>query len=138
MLNMKAIASVSSQLLDDEKEAKEAEAVAENATAEAKAEEQKANGTNASAPEADKIAANASKEKAKKLELFANTKVMELISKALELDLHVQDQLKLLEEVLLKITIDANFDPESKEDLEWVEGEMLKILEEVPEIKILE
>ena len=63
---------------------------------------------------------------------------MELIAKALELDLHVQDQLKLLEEVLMKITIDANFDPESKEDLDWVESEMLKILEEVPEIKILE
>ena len=110
---MKAIASVSQQLLEDEKEAKEAEAVAENATAEAKAEEKKADDTNASAPQADKIAANASKEKAKKLELFANTKVMELIAKALELDLHVQDQLKLLEEILMKISIDANFDPES-------------------------
>merc|ERR1711981_1298701 len=38
----------------------------------------------------------------------------------------------------MKITIDANFDPESQEDLDWIEGEMIKILEEVPEIKILE
>ena len=38
----------------------------------------------------------------------------------------------------MKITIDANFDPESQEDLDWITGEMFKILEEVPEIKILE
>jgi len=44
----------------------------------------------------------------------------------------------LLSEVLMKITIDANFDPESQEDLDWVAGEMKNILEEVPEIKILE
>jgi len=91
MINMKAIASVSSELLGDEKEAKEAEAKAEEATAEAKSEEKAADAKNATAPKADKIAANASKEKSKKLELFANTKVMELIAKALELDLHVKD-----------------------------------------------
>ena len=38
----------------------------------------------------------------------------------------------------MKVSIDANFDPESKEDLEWVSGEMEKILDEVPEIKVLE
>ena len=137
-MNMKAIASISQSLLEDEKEAKEAEAVADEAKTEAKSEEKKADDKNSTGPQADKIAANASKDKAKKLELFANTKVMELIAKALELDLHVKDQLTLLEDILMKITIDANFDPESQEDLDWVEGEMVKILEEVPEIKILE
>ena len=34
--------------------------------------------------------------------------------------------------------IEAEFDPADKKDIEWVTGEILKILEETPEIKELE
>ena len=50
MMNMKAIASISQSLLEDEKEAKEAEAVADEAKTEAKSEEKKADDKNSTGP----------------------------------------------------------------------------------------
>jgi len=43
-----------------------------------------------------------------------------------------------LEKVLLNVKINANFDSESSEDIEWVTGEVEKILNDTPQLKSLE
>lgn len=43
-----------------------------------------------------------------------------------------------LEAILLNTKINANFDPESEEDIAWVAGEIEKILLDTPQLKTLE
>jgi hypothetical protein len=79
--------------------------------------------------------ADADKEKADKLKIFAKHKVDSLVDHLGALDGHIKEQFTLLEKILSNTEIEADFDPTSQEDLEWVVGEILKILEDTPEIK---
>ena len=54
------------------------------------------------------------------------------------LDTHVKDQFAALETVLNNIEINAEFDPESADDIAWITTEITKILEDTPEIASLE
>ena len=95
------------------------------------------NSTNVTAGAAA-VAANASEEKVKALEWYARQKVDELVAKAKEVDDHIKTHIKALEEILNAVNFNAEFDPNDATDLKWLEGEVQKILNEVPEIKILE
>lgn len=84
------------------------------------------------------VAANATEEKVKALEWYARQKVDELVAKAKEVDDHIKTHIKALEEILNAVNFNAEFDPNDAADLKWLESEVLKILEAVPEIKVLE
>jgi len=119
---------------DDAKKDAKAEDKKEEKSPEAKEEgkdDAKAEGDG----EADKVAADADKEKADKLKIFAKHKVDSLVDHLGALDGHIKEQFGLLEKILSNTEIEADFDPTSQEDLEWVVEEILKILEDTPEIK---
>ena len=102
------------------------------------------NATNASAPaeltggDADEIASQSDAEKAAILTKYAKKKVASLIDNLKALDTHVKDQFAALETVLNNIEINAEFDPESADDIAWITTEITKILEDTPEIAALE
>jgi len=72
------------------------------------------------------------------LEAFAKEKLEELIDQLKALDDKLKGQFDKLEKLLNDQDIEAEFDPNDKKDIEWVTEEILKILEETPEIKELE
>jgi len=84
------------------------------------------------------MAAEASKDKADKLMKLAKAKVKSIISNYKELDSNLQAEMEELEGILLNTKINANFDPESQEDIDWVAGEIEKILLDTPQLKTLE
>ena len=100
------------------------------------------NATNASAPadgsDADEIASQSDADKAAILTKYAKKKVGSLIDNLKALDTHVKDQFAALETVLNNIEINAEFDPESADDIAWITTEITKILEDTPEIAALE
>lgn len=114
---------------EDKKEEKKEEKKSEKK--EEGKDEEKAEGDG----EADKVAADADKDKADKLKIFAKHKVDSLVDHLGALDGHIKEQFSLLEKILSNTEIEADFDPTSQEDLEWVVEEILKILEDTPEIK---
>jgi hypothetical protein len=100
------------------------------------------NATNATAPaelgDADEIASQSDAEKAAILTKYAKKKVASLIDNLKSLDTHIKDQFAALETVLNNIEINAEFDPESADDIAWITTEITKILEDTPEIAALE
>jgi len=100
------------------------------------------NATNATAPadggDADEIASQSDAEKAAVLTKYAKKKVASLIDNLKALDTHIKDQFAALETVLNNIEINAEFDPESADDIAWITTEITKILEDTPEIAALE
>ena len=65
-------------------------------------------------------------------------KTVDLVAKHLEIDAHLKEQYTALESILVEMNIQANFDPEIKEDLEWAAEQIKIVLDAVPEIKIME
>jgi len=69
---------------------------------------------------------------------YAKQKVADLVGNLKALDVHVKDQFAALESILNNVEINAEFDPESAEDIAWITTEITKILEDTPEIAALE
>jgi len=88
--------------------------------------------------DADEIAAESDAEKAAMLTRYAKQKVNDLVTNLKALDTHVKDQFAALESILNNVEINAEFDPESAEDIAWITTEITKILEDTPEIAALE
>ena len=86
--------------------------MAEDATKEAKTEDDKAK--KAGAPEAAKVSATASKDKAAKLKSFAKEKVEKILEQHKTLEKHIKKHFDELEAKLLKTGIKATFDPKDK------------------------
>lgn len=63
---------------------------------------------------------------------FAKKKVKTIIDSYKELDANIQGEMEELEKLLMNTKINANFDPDSAEDIEWVTGEIEKILLDTP------
>ena len=86
----------------------------------------------ATASEADAVAAEADGEKADVMYRFAKKKVDDLIAGIQSLDTHIKEEFLALEKILHDVEIDATFDPESAADIEWITGEISRILEDTP------
>jgi len=69
---------------------------------------------------------------------FARQKVDSIVSLYKELNDNIKDEMLQLEKILLDTKINADFDPDSEADIEWVTGEVEKILIDVPQLKKLE
>jgi hypothetical protein len=128
---------------DAKKPAGDAKGAAGNTTKKAKAAEEGGAGfapgsAPATASEADAVAAEADGEKADVMYRFAKKKVDDLIAGIQSLDSHIKEEFLALEKILHDVEIDATFDPESAADIEWITGEISKILEDTPEILALE
>ena len=96
------------------------------------------NATTTDGGDADEIAAESDAEKAAMLTRYAKQKVNDLVTNLKALDTHVKDQFAALESILNNVEINAEFDPESAEDIAWITTEITKILEDTPEIAALE
>ena len=138
MLNLERMESLAQVIGEEMKEAEKAEKIAEEAKNESKAEEAESANKTDGAPEADQIAANASKAKADKLEAFARAKVEKLVKSSMEIETHLKTQFDILEKILMGREFKTQFDPNSKAHLKQVEKLILGILESTPEIKTLE
>lgn len=114
---------------EDAKKEKAAKEKDEDLDADTKAD---SNSADLDEGEAEDVAASASKAKAEKLATFAKEKVKTIIASYKELDSDIQTELEELEKLLLDTKINANFDPDSAEDIEWVTGEVEKILNATP------
>ena len=69
--------------------------------------------------------------------LKARKQVEDLVAKGTELSDHIKAEFSLLEKICDAVIINATFDPTNQEDLDWLAGEIQKILIEIPEIGIL-
>merc|ERR1719465_140941 len=69
---------------------------------------------------------------------FARQKVESIVGLYKELNDNIKDEMLQLEKILLDTKINAEFDPDSEADIEWVTGEVEKILIDVPQLKKLE
>merc|ERR1719240_1847603 len=69
---------------------------------------------------------------------FARQKVESIVGLYKELNENIKDEMLQLEKILLDTKINAEFDPDSEADIEWVTGEVEKILIDVPQLKKLE
>jgi hypothetical protein len=69
---------------------------------------------------------------------YAREKVGSIVSLYKELNDNIKDEMLQLEKILLDTKINAEFDPDSEEDIKWVTGEVEKILTDVPQLKKLE
>lgn len=69
---------------------------------------------------------------------YAREKVDSIVGLYKELNDNLKDEMLQLEKILLDTKINAEFDPDSEEDIKWVTGEVEKILAEVPMLKKLE
>jgi len=121
---------------DEKKEAKDAEKKpAEDAAAKkdgAADKDAKAAPAEEEASEADKLASEESEQKAKKMIEFAKAKVGSIVDLYKELNGNIKEEMLQLEKILLDTKINAEFDPDSDADIEWVTGEVEKILIDVP------
>ena len=117
---------------EKEKEKSKEKADEKKGKGEKKESEPKQNVAEAEAEEADKMAAEASKDKADKLIKLAKSKVKTIVDSYKELDGNLQAEMEELESILMNTKINANFDPDSQEDIDWVAGEIEKILLDTP------
>lgn len=90
MLNLERMKTLAQVIEEEIKEAEKAEKKAEEAKNESKAEAAESAAKKDGAPEADEIAANASKAKADRLEAFARAKVEKLVKSASEIESHLK------------------------------------------------
>jgi hypothetical protein len=135
------ISGLAQQMKEEIKEAEKAVKDAEEAeTKEGEEKKEAEEEKKAKDPEAeaDEVAAEGDEKKADLLYGFAKGKVDDLVKKLKSLDAHIKEQYEILEAVLKNTEIDAEFDPEDEADIEWITGEITKILETTPEIEMLE
>ena len=84
------------------------------------------------------MAAEQDEAKALQMIKYAREKVGSIVSLYKELNDNIKDEMLQLEKILLDTKINAEFDPDSEEDIKWVTGEVEKILADVPQLKKLE
>lgn len=63
---------------------------------------------------------------------YARKKVESIVTLYKELNDNIKNEMLQLEKILLDTKINAEFDPDSEADIEWVTGEVEKILVDVP------
>lgn len=88
--------------------------------------------------EADGIAAIEDEEKAKKLMKYAKNKVQTVVDSYVEMKNNIQFEFENLNQIMLGLKVNANFDADSAQDIEWVATEVEKSLMDTPQVKSLE